>query len=407
MRKRESKEFRSGVAAVIAIAVLATGTFAWQSFNQAVTNETSGDPLNPGGRLHDDFDGSNKDIYVENYTGGLYDDLEGSPLFVRVKLDEYMEYGEYAGYLTDVTKNINREDFIEGLTILRGDRKEEVIVTEVEQGDWNSALGDYDEIITETVTYPEPVIDNYATWDTYLFGSKAETGIETIRTYQDMVFGNVINPNRGATDYMPTFNKNNESLESDINGTLEGVDLDRYEGEAYDDFILYNTDGSNDGVTSKTANAEYYDENAANKVKYESEIHYTQSTLQGSVISMEAWHTMGSPEGAYWVYDTDGWAYWAQPLEEQSATALLLDAIKTELEPIENWYYSINVVAQIATKGDWGDATTYDNEGEVYSEATGMLADITSNGLDLLNQIAGVVVGQQPSQDNVEAPEVE
>ena len=52
-----------GLAAVIALG----GTFAWQSISQQALNETMA-TINPGGRLHDDFNGSNKDVYVENFT---------------------------------------------------------------------------------------------------------------------------------------------------------------------------------------------------------------------------------------------------------------------------------------------------------------------------------------------------
>ena len=62
------KRIATSVAAVAtAAALLLGGTFAWQSVNQTALNEAS-DVINPGGRLHDDFNGSNKDVYVENFT---------------------------------------------------------------------------------------------------------------------------------------------------------------------------------------------------------------------------------------------------------------------------------------------------------------------------------------------------
>ena len=75
-----------GMAAVIALG----GTFAWQSINQQALNEAM-DTVNPGGRLHDDFNGRNKDVYVENFTE------DGTAIFARVRLDEYMEIGQGAG----------------------------------------------------------------------------------------------------------------------------------------------------------------------------------------------------------------------------------------------------------------------------------------------------------------------
>ena len=48
-----------GLAAVIALG----GTFAWQSISQQALNETMA-TINPGGRLHDDFNGRNKDCLL-------------------------------------------------------------------------------------------------------------------------------------------------------------------------------------------------------------------------------------------------------------------------------------------------------------------------------------------------------
>ena len=70
MRKRgagkaKQRKAASAVTAVAAAAaILLTGTFAWQSISQTALNETTGKIVNPGGRLHDDFNGSNKDCLL-------------------------------------------------------------------------------------------------------------------------------------------------------------------------------------------------------------------------------------------------------------------------------------------------------------------------------------------------------
>jgi len=73
--------------------LIIVGTFAWTNFNAQITNvfRGEGSGINPGGTLHYDFepDGSNKDIYIENW--GTED------LFVRIRLKEYMELGLGAG----------------------------------------------------------------------------------------------------------------------------------------------------------------------------------------------------------------------------------------------------------------------------------------------------------------------
>lgn len=93
------------VAAVAAVALLIGGTFAWTSISQQARNEAIVD-INPGGRLHDDFNGVNKDVYVENFG----DDITGVPIFARVRLDQYFEVGPDAGKnKTDDMENRNVE----------------------------------------------------------------------------------------------------------------------------------------------------------------------------------------------------------------------------------------------------------------------------------------------------------
>ena len=94
------KKIAASVGAVALAAVVALGgTFAWQSISQTALNETM-DTINPGGRLHDDFNGQNKDVYVENFTEG-----EGATtIYARVRLDEYMEIGIITRKNTTLTR---------------------------------------------------------------------------------------------------------------------------------------------------------------------------------------------------------------------------------------------------------------------------------------------------------------
>ena len=92
MISKQKKAVSAIAAAVLTVGVLLTGTFAWQSISQTARNESDGF-ANPGGRLHDDFNGSDKNVYVENFT----DAEDGSPIFARIRLYEYMEIGPGAG----------------------------------------------------------------------------------------------------------------------------------------------------------------------------------------------------------------------------------------------------------------------------------------------------------------------
>ena len=87
--KDRRRPIAAGISLVLIAAIMLTGTFAWQSISQNVVNEVGVKGLNVGGRLHDDFNGENKDIYVENFGN--------EPILARIRLDEYMEIGAGAG----------------------------------------------------------------------------------------------------------------------------------------------------------------------------------------------------------------------------------------------------------------------------------------------------------------------
>ena len=60
---QKRKVISAVTAVVVSAAILLTGTFAWQSISQVALNEKTG-AVNPGARLHDDFDGTNKDCLL-------------------------------------------------------------------------------------------------------------------------------------------------------------------------------------------------------------------------------------------------------------------------------------------------------------------------------------------------------
>ena len=330
----------TAVTAVVAAAAIAlTGTFAWQSISQTARNETAG-AVNPGGRLHDDFSFTstvqNKDVYVENFS----DPADGGEaIFARVRLDEYMEVGMEAGE--------NLDDPGRKATSL------------VEGAD----------------------INDKTTWKTHIPGDTvaASADDDVFHDYWTWSFG-------GQTIYMPTFNRNKDSLAADINGTYEGTDAS--DDVHYDDYHAYTVD------ETKTADAVYdADDNTVDEgddavegtnITTVEETHTAASTINGSVMTMAEWKAAGSNPGAYWVYDTDGWAYWAQPIEPGTATGLLLDNIELTNHPGQNWYYSINVVAQFVTVDDWG---ADDNTG-FYDLTKGTAP--TDDALELLSKASGL-----------------
>lgn len=351
MTEKKKKALTAVGAVVMAALVGLGGTFAWQSISQQALNEAAA-TLNPGGRLHDDFDGRNKDVYVENFT----DAADGTPIFARVRLDEYMEIGLGAGN----DRNLSSDDELTttGLTI-------------VGQG---AKINDKTTWTTRTPTSGLANEDGelYWAWDT----------------------------EGGQTVYMPTFNKNKDSLQADVNGTYDGqADTDI----PYDDYVTY-TEGQ-----EVTANATYDDDNndiEDDGTRTESETHTAKTTINGTVITMDEWLTRweayqtavegGTPAeqaaddtqvmGDFWVWDDDGWAYWANAIQPDTATGLLLDGIELVNPPSDSYYYGINVVGQFATADDIG----YLNGTGFYDRTAGRLP--SSEAEDLLELITGTVI---------------
>ncbi len=331
----------SAVAALLALG----GTFAWQSINQTALNELSG-KANPGGRLHDDFNGTNKDVYVENFT-----DLanEGQNIYARVRLDEYMEIGkgEDARPLVDDAK---RDD----------------------KGTWTTRLHDS--------LYPEGAPNPFAEFWTWTMGG-AEGG-------------------DGSTVYMPTFNKDKDSLVADVRGTQAAgfADYAKYEeGAQLAGKAIYDADEDDiDQVNGLFDDASLEAFAGAGNIALKDETHTAAVSLGAQVVTMDVWQA-GSPEWQKnftgWVWDVDGWAYWSQPIAPSTATGKLLDGIERVANSYvgDDWYYGINVVAQFVTYDDIGiadDTGFYDPDAGV-APSESALALLASIGVDVGTAVDG------------------
>lgn len=192
MIKNRRKAFAAASAVTLAAVIVLTGTFAWQSMNQTARNEARGKGLNPGGRLHDDFNGETKKVYVENFGE--------EAIFARIRLDEYMELGDGAGTKDSVIGNSTAKP----------------LIAAKQTGTGSVSLD----------------IDDVNTWLTHKPGTDsiedcnaAEPGFHD---YFKWTMG-------GKTWYMPTFDKNKDSLDADVNGTLAGGGT----GIPYGDYIEY------------------------------------------------------------------------------------------------------------------------------------------------------------------------
>ena len=82
--QRLEKQLFAAAAIVVVVAMMMGGTYAWMDFTQAKTNKFRGF-ADADVTLHDEFDGENKDVFVEN--------SGSSVIYARIRLDEYMEVG--------------------------------------------------------------------------------------------------------------------------------------------------------------------------------------------------------------------------------------------------------------------------------------------------------------------------
>jgi hypothetical protein len=354
LRLNSRKRLAILVSVVLTAALVLTGTFAWVSLGERGTNRAMGEPGPAGGRLHDDYEvvgasygvdewtdnlTANKDIYVENYETAANG---GRPLFVRLKLYEYMEIGAGATELPQMEDPANPGTFIDNPAYATRAAKSLV--------DGASR-------------------DDESTWSARVPGMDIIS--DQFRNRWQWTQG-------GQKTYMPTFNKDNMSQETDIKGdasdsgslaTTEQMNTTKRGGSNeyahVPDPASPSTPAAGDHnyfetVTTWDAPEKYWDDDAnsgagEHTMGATNATHTSKPTIDGGVITMEQWKAApysGAP-GNFWVVDTDGWAYWANPLEPETATGLLLDSITLQGSPDDEWFYGIHVRSEMATAADW------------------------------------------------------
>ena len=293
MPMANKKKIATSVAAVaMAAAMLLGGTFAWQSISQTALNEAS-DIVNPGGRLHDDFNGENKDVYVENFAD--------EPIYARVRLGEYME----------IVVNKGMGEPIEKTVAVIGSRNFDA--------DGNVESYNYD------------VFKNYE--------SDGEFNAGVDKTDPDKSWWTWTTG--GSTVYMPTFNLNKDSLQADVNGTLQGPDgmvTDAEDDDRYSDYVTYEDGETLEGTEVYDADTNNIDEvgdNFDNLTQYETAgnivtisadedgdpiSHTAKPTGTAQLISMEEWLAMNPDAAAMTAADDP---YGIAPAFAENAVATL------------------------------------------------------------------------------------
>ncbi|MBQ8401183.1 MAG: hypothetical protein IJX14_04550 [Clostridia bacterium] len=406
------KVLTAGLATVIAASTAMAGTLAWQSLNQRAVNVIEG-VVNPGGRLHDDFDGKeDKNIYVENFGT--------TNIFARVRLSELLV----------------RKDGITEATLTYADAEADpkaiINIPEGNSGNIN---------LTDSA--------NYVPYDFENKTSQADK-------YWEKVFGG------DSVSYIPTFNMDKNSFAADLNGVPDydgslinhGEEWDTYQTALTDGMTskeIYNAIEDETMVKGETLTATAIGESsaadAATANTTESEyvfevknaLHSADTTISATVMTMDEWvNDYNSEKGPYWVYDTDGWFYWAQPIEpgymydytydedgnitskdeagnsikvlvptdKDNTTGPLLNAL-VDLGAIdEDYVYAINVDGQFVTMNDLGDPEANDGMGSGFYDTSKGSAP-SDEALKLLEAIGAVTPAEEESEGGEEDDEGE
>ena len=335
-----------------------------------------------GGRLHSHFEDNvswvygrqaNLDIFVENYmiteyrrlSDGSYDlGLDGQPVVVR-------EMGE------PIFVRVRLYEIIE---LLGGTDGETVIGT-------IPAAGDMTQVATWAPRLPENVSDPYSD----LFRSLWTWEQNTDPAHINQIW------------YVPTFNRNAYSQETDVRGAS-------FDPRSVEFPLNPNTNSTNirhgtglafplaaggllggEWAESSTTHTSFlYLDHATFSTQT---LSARQTVLPTATILMEEWERLDENEqiGNFWVLDTDGWAYWSAPLYPGTSTGVLLDSVTSympadltsfiEEEPT-SLRYNIHANSQMTTAAYW-EMVFIEQQGDDGR------APITEAGIALMKTITG------------------
>ncbi|OEH81307.1 DUF6273 domain-containing protein [Enterococcus rivorum] len=217
--------------------------------------------------------------------------------------------------------------------------------------------------------------DDRASWIPYSLPVK-ELADDPYRAYVNWELG-------GDKVFLPTFNMDNQSLETDAAG--DAID---FIVNGPTNLVLNEKGQLNDGTQDFFIEGEAYtnpdDSNSTQTAK---------KTLPGTQkpISMDDWLNLDEAGkiGNYWVIDTDGWAYWAQLLEPEESTSLLLNQLNYEEEALydfDSWYYGIDVIGEFTTVED-ADKFKDSDHGPASSDAQSLINRLWLMNSDFVDSI--------------------
>jgi hypothetical protein len=432
---KNRKSVQSAVVSAIVIAIILTGTFAWYSFTQQALNIFEGF-TNPDVNLHDNHEDSdsNKDIFVEN--------SGQRPLYVRVRLSEYMEINGYpmtnGALRTDPalwhvhrpgSTSVCRYDFDWTHGHIH-DYYEWVMGGDSDDSDdgWkyfipapfsHRALFDKEGVQIreprEVTYYEHPDESNFFNINERAmvprFGGPDATSLTNWEEIDNGVFVNLetlfdayariegilaetwtapTSPEFGHDSPAATVGERLEELYETLDNASNTSERRTAQGRI-DAFLIYHELGYWDRVYQVSE-----DVDALGGTPFDATTHLILPeivfvpigrTLQTEqVFTMAEWIAAGAPIGNFWIMDSDGWAYWGNILLPGQTTGLLLSEVHLNPHnmPAGTWWYSIHVELEAVTADDLSRFWLDEND-----DPRALNDSVTEQGHMLLNTISG------------------
>jgi hypothetical protein len=349
------------VCVLILMALLLSDTLAHTAFYQRAFNPNllpGAEKTNPGGRLHDVFDGygngnHNKNVFVENF--GDQD------IFVRIQIREFLSIDgvPVEGVIHDVSSwPIYNGERINGSTRRVGTITETIGEYGIR---WN--LGDLS--LDRKVFMPT---FNHVRYLGVGYEPNLPTLFQRLDAYSmTEALGRGVCSTKYINGRVPV------SADSMIeSGSQTGIGSNGEFGStsSHDGSRDYWAVG--DTVTHELITLDEFGVIVMGELR----THVARETLTpefGGLITMEQWLAMDAPPGNFWVLDTEavdsngnytGFFYWASPLPPGEGTALLMDGIGVTL-PDDYWEYIILVKTDFVTRETMGRLNYFSPAGQL------------------------------------------
>ncbi len=373
------KKASAAVALTAAAAIALSGTLAYFS-NTTATNEFVGSSkeVTKEVKPHDDFDGENKDVYLEN--------LGDEDVWVRVKLSEDFKISPlYGGDMTyeqgwnHLVETGTNKPYGEHVHQSTADSTDALICKDgsnfhTNYIGWEMGGEGKTFLSASSKLYLDDTLDNTTGLDADNVYWGGDNNSKTVAQDNDGKGVEIIKAqltaakeayNTDKSEVLSDSEEDNKKLAAWLEEKLTDAKVTLAEKEkALDEKEATGSEDDPADVTEEQAAVD-----AAQKIvdQYEAWVDAQSALVKApecTVITMAAYKQLSTDaknsfEG--WIIDTDGWAYWSKALKPGTATGLLLNKLNIQPKLSEekyDWEYDIHVDFEAVDATDIGLWTT-------------------------------------------------